>query len=436
MKIKCSHFVKLIIFFFLFYILCLFFAFFLKNDTVCYSRTIGRDFWKQKSIDVLVCGASHVSHGINATVADKKFNQSIFNSGTSSQSINSTYYIIKQAIKQYDIKTIFLETDYQISCMPVSDDLKMTRKDFLVMDFLRDMQIRNEYIFKSSPPPIKNILNAYLPIGAYKEMTLEPKKIAKKIIYVCNGKYFRIDYRTKNTYYAGKGCLLDKETVPDGGFYTTSLRERINPVSQYWKDYVIKIINLCKENNIELFFYTTPVSDFLLYQLGNYEDYHNEMKTFLGNLGYDFYDFNLCKPEYSMQDSDFYDDNHLNEYGVGKFTDYFCNVFAKNMDLEDIFYKSYSEKILNSKDRIFGLLVTNLDDMFCLKSITNVLDLSRIKYSVTLKNNDNKVEILNKSSSSNFILTDFKSGELNIISYLDEKIQNTINIKFNKFGRY
>ena len=74
--------------------------------------------------------------------------------------------------------------------------------------------------------------------------------------------------------------------------------------------------------------------------------------------------------------------------------------------------------------------------MFCLKSITNVLDLSRIKYSVTLKNNDNKVEILNKSSSSNFILTDFKSGELNIISYLDEKIQNTINIKFNKFGRY
>ena len=91
---------------------------------------------------------------------------------------------------------------------------------------------------------------------------------------------------------------------------------------------------------------------------------------------------------------------------------------------------------MNSKDRIFGLLVTNLDDMFCLKSITNVLDLSRIKYSVTLKNNDNKVEILNKSSSSNFILTDFKSGELNIISYLDEKIQNTINIKFNKFGRY
>lgn len=115
MKIRYKRFVKLIIFFVLFYFLCVVAAFFLKNDTVCYSRTIGRDFWKQQNIDILVCGASHVSHGIDARIADKKFNQNIFNSGTSSQSINSTYAIIKQAVKQYDIKKIFLETDYQIS---------------------------------------------------------------------------------------------------------------------------------------------------------------------------------------------------------------------------------------------------------------------------------------------------------------------------------
>lgn len=434
MKIRYKRFIKLIIFFVLFYFLCVVAAFFLKNDTVCYSRTIGRDFWKQQNIDILVCGASHVSHGIDARIADKKFNQNIFNSGTSSQSINSTYAIIKQAIKQYDIKKIFLETDYQISCIPVPDELKMTTKDFLVMDFLRDKKIKNDYIFESSSP--RNLLNAYLPIGNYKEMCLEPKKIGKKIIYLFNGKYNKIDYKTKNTYYAGKGCLLDKEFITDGGFYATSLRGGVNPISSYWKDYVIKIINLCKKNDIELFFYTTPLSDFLLYQLGNYEDYHNEMKSFLENLGYYFYDFNLLKPEYSMSDSDFYDDNHLNKYGIKKFTECFCSVFAENMDLEDVFYKTYSEKKLNSKDRIFGLLITNLDNTFCLKPITNVSDLSRIKYSVTLKNNENKLIVQNKSPSSNFILSDYKSSEMNIISYLDDKIQNTINIKFNKFGRY
>lgn len=222
MKIKYKRFVKLIIFFILFFVLCEVAAFFLKNDTVCYSRTIGRDFWKQQNIDILVCGASHVSHGINAHIADKKFNQNIFNSGTSSQSINSTYAIIRQAIKQYDIKKIFLETDYQVACLPVPDELKMTRKDFLIMDFLRDKKIKNDYIFESSSP--KNLLNAYLPIGNYKEMNLEPKKIAKKIIYLFNGKYNQIDYKTKNTYYAGKGCLLDKEFISDGGFYAKSLR--------------------------------------------------------------------------------------------------------------------------------------------------------------------------------------------------------------------
>lgn len=434
MKIRYKRFVKLIIFFVLFYFLCVVAAFFLKNDTVCYSRTIGRDFWKQQNIDILVCGASHVSHGIDARIADKKFNQNIFNSGTSSQSINSTYAIIKQAIKQYDIKKIFLETDYQISCIPVPGELKMTTKDFLVMDFLRDKKIKNDYIFESSSP--RNLLNAYLPIGNYKKMCLEPKKIGKKIIYLFNGKYNQIDYKTKNTYYAGKGCLLDKEFIPDGEFYATSLRGGVNPISSYWKDYVIKIINLCKKNDIELFFYTTPLSDFLLYQLGNYEDYHNEMKSFLENLGYYFYDFNLLKPEYSMSDSDFYDDNHLNKYGIKKFTECFCSVFAEKMDLEDVFYKTYSEKKLNSKDKIFGLLITNLDNTFCLKPITNVSDLSRIKYSVTLKNNENKLIVQNKSPSSNFILPDYKSSEMNIISYLDDKIQNTINIKFNKFGRY
>lgn len=46
------------------------------------------------------------------------------------------------------------------------------------------------------------------------------------------------------------------------------------------------------------------------------------------------------------------------------------------------------------------------------------------------------ISLQNKSPSSNFILSDYKSSEMNIISYLDDKIQNTINIKFNKFGRY
>ena len=64
MEIRYKRFVKLIIFFVLFYFLCVVAAFFLKNDTVSYSRTIGRDFWKQQNIDILVCGASHVSHGM------------------------------------------------------------------------------------------------------------------------------------------------------------------------------------------------------------------------------------------------------------------------------------------------------------------------------------------------------------------------------------
>ena len=67
------RFLKLFIFIAVFVILSKGLTFLLKNDTNSYSRTISHEFYQQERVDALVCGASHVSHGIDCRIADKEF---------------------------------------------------------------------------------------------------------------------------------------------------------------------------------------------------------------------------------------------------------------------------------------------------------------------------------------------------------------------------
>lgn len=61
---------KVCLFVIIFFVLSLGLAFFLKDDANSYSRALTHEFYKQDNIDILFCGASHVSHGIDTRVSD------------------------------------------------------------------------------------------------------------------------------------------------------------------------------------------------------------------------------------------------------------------------------------------------------------------------------------------------------------------------------
>ena len=64
---------KVLLFIVFFFILSFFTAFILKDDTTSYSRVLSHEFYNQENIDILFCGASHVSHGMNPKIADAAF---------------------------------------------------------------------------------------------------------------------------------------------------------------------------------------------------------------------------------------------------------------------------------------------------------------------------------------------------------------------------
>lgn len=424
---------KILTFLVIFFLLTIPVSFLLKDDVNSYSRVLTHEFYAQDSIDILFCGASHVSHGIDARISDKAFGKNTFSTGTPSQGINGTYAIIQQTLQKYKVSKIFLECDFAITCRDGATPKKMGISDFIVLNFIKNPKLKLQFILDNSS--LSNMPNAFLPIGKDKLITLNPKKILNKCKSLVNGYYFEYKYSEDDSGYAGKGCVLDYGVIADGTFSNNISEPEFRPVSEYWKSYINKICNLCKENNVELIFYSMPGSDFYLHEKGNYDNFYFEIKDFLNSLGYDYYDFNLCKPEYAFYDHYFSDDNHLNQDGVAYFSKVFCDFFTDKITREDMFYTSYTQKVAAQPDTIYGLIYHFSDDkkMLSIEPVKNHVDPSRITYDVFALCDGEEILISEKSNKTTFSLPSGKSGKIRVISYIDGVKQNDCTENFAAF---
>ncbi len=424
---------KVFLFVSFFFVLSFICAFLFKDDTNSYSRALAHEFYRQNNIDILFCGASHVSHGMDPRISDKEFGENTFNAGTPSQGINGTYAVIRQALKSYKVSKIYLETDFAIACREPELPLKMGKSDFIVQSFLKDPAIKFQFIKENSSSG--NILNAFLPIGKDKLMTLSPKKFILKLKSVLTGNYFKYTYGSKDSGYAGKGCVLDYEQIENGTFSNDKFEAPFKPVASYWKKYVERITELCKENNVELVFYSMPGSDFYLHEKGDYDIFYNEMNSFINGLGYDYYDFNLCKPKFQMEDSDYSDDNHLNAKGIEKFSHIFCNFFTGKVSKDNMFYSSYKEKTNSQEHKIYGLLVIKSENggSFEIIPMTNISDKSIITYDVSIQNLSGNEILAEKTGKTVFSLPSGTSGKIFVKSYVNGLLNNSVKENYTAF---
>lgn len=428
---------KTLIFLFIFYVLCLGVAFILKDDTESYARVLMHEFYSQDNIDIMYCGASHVSHGITPVVADKITGKNNFSTGTASQTIEGTYAILQQAVKQFKIEKVFLEMDFAVSAKYAKNNRNGFSADYIVSDYIKDPSIKWNYLFSISSP--KYYLNHLLPIGKDKHMTLNPKKVVKKIKSLVTGQYFKYEYVSSDSEYDGKGCVLNTDVIKNGSFSSNTEQGKIklDNISDEYKNTIDKIITLCKNNNVELIFYSMPCSDFYLAEKSNYDDYYFWCKDYLEQRDFEYYDFNLIKEEYlTLEDEDFTDDNHFSKQGVYKWTQAFCHCFfIENISREKMFYNSYSQKLLNQPDKIYGLELLPSQDKktITIKPMVNHVEQSRITYDIYTQI-DGQEELMQKNTGEAVInLPSGKSGKIRVISYIDGIKQNDCLQSFAAF---
>ena len=139
---------KIAVFIAVFFFLSLITATILRDDADAYSRILMHELYNQERIDVVYCGASHVSHGIVADVADEMSGMKNFSLGTAAQSIDGTYAILRQAVKLYDIKKVFLELDFAVATQRERKDRNGFSSDYLVALYLQDPLIKADFLLK------------------------------------------------------------------------------------------------------------------------------------------------------------------------------------------------------------------------------------------------------------------------------------------------
>lgn len=127
------------------------------------------------------------------------------------------------------------------------------------------------------------------------------------------------EYRKENMTDYSKGFYM-LTSVSDKAVHTDLANiTDTAPISDKNKEYLYKIINLCKEKNVRLMLVKSPSNS-----TEEQKRYYNAVQKIAEENGIEFVDYNMYYDEIKLDlATDFFDESHLNIYGAEKFTKYF-----------------------------------------------------------------------------------------------------------------
>lgn len=430
---------KFALFVFIFYILCIFTAFFVRDDDASYTRLMFKEFYRQDGIDMMVCGASHVSHGLYPKMMDEELGLKTFCTGTPSQRIDGTFFLIREAASLYQPKEIWLEMDFtQATRAGIFSKSKPERNVFLVQNYINNPFSRLKYIMSASAP--KYWLNSLCPIGIESLIDLNPRHVVRRVKNRILSFLGRENYHLANgAYYAGKGSVFESDYIENGTF-TSGIETPIgmDEISFDFEKTIYGIINFCSEKNIKLNFFAQPQSDFYLVEQGNYDEYYSYISDLIGKKGYHLYDFNLLsEKKCSFSDDDFFDDNHLNEKGMRKFTSLFCEFYRlPDEERNGYFCSSYESKLQDGKERVLGLQIENdlMNNFVRVIPVMGHGDFDKISFDIYCVSKDGKTAEFNSFRNDNELKLEcnsLSSGEFVIDTYYGAEKQHSCTVSFS-----
>lgn len=286
-----------------------------NDDTNSYTRITMHEFYAQENIDVLFLGASHMYRTINPQIADSLLELNTFNLGSSNQTIDESYFMLKEALKENNIKKVYLEVNPVIlrlkdepttSIMILSDYMKPS---FNKINFILNCAARDNY---------HNIFSKARRNSTNFSFHIIKKKLSKE--------YKSYDYiKSSDEYYFGKGFVYNENNLaedyklPDNKWKKYYTHIDLNDISQRQMEYLNKMISLCNQEEIQLILFTAPMPEKTMNTCDNFMDFVQYMKEFSRNSDITYTDFNL---EYSLDlDNTYFSDyNHLNGRGADFFT--------------------------------------------------------------------------------------------------------------------
>lgn len=302
---------------------------------------------EQENIELLFLGSSQSFRGLNPRIIEEKLNLSSYNMSNSAQVISQTYYNLVEVLKYTKPKMVILETYYLDKSDLIPDRWYFAYEEVASMKLGTN---KLEYIFDLFT--WNTYINALFPSIREHE----------------NWKH--IDTLYDNMKYETTGLTIYDQDMIDGYIVDETVLSSDN-IQKYEelgyhkqdvtidsKDelYIKKIVELCKDNNIEIMFIKTPMPK-EHNEKTNYLDRYNEALRIANKYQVPYIDFNTIYDEVGFTSDDFRDEfsevnHHLNVNGANKTSNYLVDYISDHY--EDI--PSKEDRLVDNTDTLIGFL--------------------------------------------------------------------------------
>lgn len=338
----------------------------------------------KETIDVLFVGSSHSYCSFSPQEFYDQYKIRSFNLGSSRQDVCLSYYWLKEALRFQKPKAIIFETFYIFR----DGGEPFARR---ALDYMKWSEVKSEAINAARQKyPEITPMSFYLPNIRFHERWKEVNE--DDFLY----RKLAGSYELKG--YSAIGVSYGKK---DYHPFSVNTEEK-DEIPKSARIYLDKIVDLCKDNHIELLFVSNPALDWSVQQ-------HNAVQEYAEGKEIEFYDFNTQKL-YKDLGYDFSEDNgdagHSNIWGAEKITKAVGKILQQSYGVEG----AEDEQWEQSKP-----YYENIKKDYALKNETDInqylLQLSDPRYTVFLSVKDEAVNGLTEEIKSNLknlgLQTDF-----------------------------
>lgn len=290
--------------------------------------------------DVVLMGGSHMNGGIDPNVLWRNYGITSFNYATGGQSIDVTYYMLKEVLKNHTNPVVVVDAGYLAQSAEYGEDGYISN----ALDNMKFSMNKLDAIMNCTPPD--DWLSYLFPFFKY---------------------HYRWDQLTENdinyssakVYYAkGFGAGTNRYGADDSTANQTfkTITGRI-PLPPKALDYLNKIIDLCRDKNLKLILLNTPFDYNEENGSSRWVQQQAEMYNTVSDIAKEnniaFINYNDKMDEIGLDfKNDMNNMGHLNIWGAYKVSMDFGNYLKSNYSLadrrNDVSYKEWDEDYVRS----------------------------------------------------------------------------------------
>ena len=291
------------------------------DDTNSYTRLTLHEFYEsEEGIETIFLGTSHCFRAYEPLLYEELTGECAYNLGSSSQNIDTSYYLLKEALKYQDIKKVYLDIYHEFLFFnPENRELVEAN---IISDYMKPSLNKLNFILSRSSS--EHYTNSFFPFRRdwqlLGDFSYLKENLAKK---------------NRDSYKNYEPVVYDDEEYVTKGFVASYAV--LNPEHYQWipksdkvdlsddksfaLSYLEKIVDLCKKEAVEIIFLTAPSYKEYLDTKDSYEDIHEFVKELAQKYQVSYWDFNICSENLlDLELEDFMDVDHLNASGAEKVT--------------------------------------------------------------------------------------------------------------------